>query len=159
MDPQVMIQARRKSVDERIAEVRAELAGLEQERAELDVAERVFAKLMAPTGDNGVDIIAVAGDKTYAVEAKAVVPHVGNQTFEQEVRDIILGVGRPMPRAEIAAALAERGMQLPGKDPAKLVTVRLGRLGPDMFRYFEPHGWWPADMPCTSMGYRPHDTE
>jgi hypothetical protein len=159
MDPQKMIQARRRGVDERIEELRAELAALEQERAELDVAERVLGKLMRPGADNGVDMIAAAGDKTYAVEAKTVEPRGGNQTFEQEVRDIILGVGRPMPRAEIAAALAERGMQLPGKDPAKLVTVRLGRLGPDLFKYFEPHGWWPADMPCSSMGYRPHDIE
>jgi hypothetical protein len=157
MDPQKVIQARRDSVDERIDELRSELAALEQERAELDIAERVFDKLMPVIcGPHGTaDGTAADGGWTALVQAKTFLPGAGTPSFAQQIRDIILQAGRPMTRTELAVALADLGVPLSGKDPAKALTTRLGRLGPEVFVYFDPQGWWPADVPCPAMNYPP----
>jgi hypothetical protein len=71
--------------------------------------------------------------------------------------EIILAVGRPMTRGEIATALEGRNVLLWGGDArekAKYLGTILWRRN-DRFVNFEGHGYWPIDRPYEPAGYKP----
>jgi hypothetical protein len=160
MDTRQLIQAERQLVDDQLTRLRGELAELEQQiaalkrrRADLDTAEQVMEELesrYAPTGVTGDDLR----------EAGVIPPHAHMKgELDDIIRSIILEKGRPMPRQEIAQELQERGLELESKNPGAMITMRLKRRGPTVFKNFDPQGWWPADVPCPLMGYEPETAD
>src|SRR5260370_10451037 len=125
MAPQRMIQSRRASVENPLAELRAEIAALEKERADLDIAERVFDRLSANVESTKTEKLAndaaprwaTTGDELPTgdeMRAHGIIPPQAHLKGELEdiIRTIILETGRPMPRSQIVQALLRRSTDL-----------------------------------------------
>lgn len=70
--------------------------------------------------------------------------------------EIIRAYGAPMSREKLARALAERGIQLTGEDPDKVLSTMLWRMKDAVVR-LPGFGYWPANDPYARAGYDPEE--
>jgi hypothetical protein len=71
-----------------------------------------------------------------------------------QLRGLLEERGRPMKRGELLDALYDRGLRLAGANPAKYLGTILWRMR-DAFVNIEGHGYWPRDLACPEVDYRP----
>lgn len=73
----------------------------------------------------------------------------------ESVLSILRERGEPMSRAELFAALGERGIVLEGSDPQMVLSTMLWRMREKVTRLPKNMGYWPADVPYEPAGYVP----
>lgn len=72
----------------------------------------------------------------------------------EAAREILLAHGKPMTRAELLDNLDSRGLVIVGTNRVKNMGTMMWRLR-DQFVNIEGYGYWPKDMECDEVGYRP----
>jgi hypothetical protein len=68
--------------------------------------------------------------------------------------EIITEVGRPIPRAELFARLAGKGMHIHGKDPEMVLSTMMWRMQEHFVR-LPKHGYWKRTVPWPPADYVP----
>jgi len=152
-----MINARRAAIEQKITHLRAQVAVLERERVDLDIAARVFAKLAAEAVELSANA-SLRGVSPDESRENGTIPQHANPVDEldEHIRQIILEQGRPVPRSQIIDGLRARGVKIKHKQPGPSIGMLMKRR-PQMFKSFEPQGWWLVDRPYPPLDYYPTD--
>jgi hypothetical protein len=86
-------------------------------------------------------------------------PTAGNgmitqEQFETDIRKVLIDNRRPMKRGQLVNALHSRGLKVGGTDEYKNFGSKIWKAR-DRFINIPQEGYWPRDIPCAAVEYRP----